>query len=364
MTDHDALYLAVCANPADDTPRLVLADWLDENNQPDRAAFIRAQVEAARAEPFSPKARAAATRADELLARHRLDWTDSFDGLALDVGFARGFVDHAAVKPDVFARTASQLFDRAPIRSLRVVRPVPAEDENPIEPVFEVPQLAGVTRLDLAHVFLQQIEMWHLTRSPHLVALTDLSLARNPIHPPALAEFLASDQLPNLTGLDLSDASHVGAAFADGIERASHRRFIRLTLDGVVFASDALQRMLCAPALKRVEELRFARYPDAERRPFTYLDLGWVLPWGNLRVLDLAGHRLGPAGVREIARNREARTLRWLGLASNELGAEGARELAAAKYLNLYHLDVRDSGLSGHDVADLQSRFPDADVLW
>ena len=30
--------------PAEDGPRLIFADWLDENGQPDRAEFIRLQV--------------------------------------------------------------------------------------------------------------------------------------------------------------------------------------------------------------------------------------------------------------------------------------------------------------------------------
>jgi uncharacterized protein (TIGR02996 family) len=38
-----ALEAAVIANAEDDTPRLVYADWLDENGDPDRAAFIRTQ---------------------------------------------------------------------------------------------------------------------------------------------------------------------------------------------------------------------------------------------------------------------------------------------------------------------------------
>src|SRR5262245_60918301 len=36
-----ALEAAVIANAEDDTPRLVYADWLDENGDHDRAAFIR-----------------------------------------------------------------------------------------------------------------------------------------------------------------------------------------------------------------------------------------------------------------------------------------------------------------------------------
>lgn len=46
--DRAALLLAVCADPADDVARLVFADWCDENGQPERAEFIRVQLEVAR----------------------------------------------------------------------------------------------------------------------------------------------------------------------------------------------------------------------------------------------------------------------------------------------------------------------------
>jgi len=39
-----ALYRAVVAEPEDDLPRLVLADWLDDHGHAARAAFIREQV--------------------------------------------------------------------------------------------------------------------------------------------------------------------------------------------------------------------------------------------------------------------------------------------------------------------------------
>ena len=61
MSDRDALIAAICANPDDDTPRLVFADWLDENEPDTRrpgkkstrspsswAALIRAECELAR----------------------------------------------------------------------------------------------------------------------------------------------------------------------------------------------------------------------------------------------------------------------------------------------------------------------------
>ena len=52
MTDAPAFFRAIEANPDDDTPRLVYADWLDENAASDadraRAEFVRVQCELAR----------------------------------------------------------------------------------------------------------------------------------------------------------------------------------------------------------------------------------------------------------------------------------------------------------------------------
>lgn len=47
-TDADALLSAILAAPADDAPRLIFADWLDEHGEPERAEFIRCQIELAR----------------------------------------------------------------------------------------------------------------------------------------------------------------------------------------------------------------------------------------------------------------------------------------------------------------------------
>ena len=46
--DFESLLRGAFGEPADDTARLVLADYLEENDQPDRAALIRVQCELAR----------------------------------------------------------------------------------------------------------------------------------------------------------------------------------------------------------------------------------------------------------------------------------------------------------------------------
>jgi uncharacterized protein (TIGR02996 family) len=69
MTDHAAFLRAILAAPADDTPLLVYADWLDDRGDPDSAAmseFLRLT-----AGPPSPDA---ARRLHELAAGLDPDW--------------------------------------------------------------------------------------------------------------------------------------------------------------------------------------------------------------------------------------------------------------------------------------------------
>ena len=44
MSERIAFIRAICAEPDDDTARLVFADWLQENGEGERAEFIRASV--------------------------------------------------------------------------------------------------------------------------------------------------------------------------------------------------------------------------------------------------------------------------------------------------------------------------------
>src|SRR5262249_30128914 len=67
---------AIAENPGDDTVRLVYSDWLEENGQPERAAFIRLQceLEPLRFEIDRPRVEALLAQEAELLYRHGEVW--------------------------------------------------------------------------------------------------------------------------------------------------------------------------------------------------------------------------------------------------------------------------------------------------
>ena len=367
-SDGDALRRAILAQPDDDTLRLIFADWLDENGRPERAAFIRAQVSAAQAEPFSPDALRHAKAADRVLKPQMDEWAKTVRQRVLAWRFARGFVEHVAVDVATFPRDAATLFAAEPIRSVQVARFAYAGEVS-LLPFFEAPQLERVTRLDLSDLRLSPAELDPLTACPHLANLTDLSLCRTPVHPDWLTTLLVGPALPALAGLDLADVSHLGPRLADVLPRADHRHLRRLDVSGIPFDSGEIQKVLGSRCLREVEELRLGWMTGTGRAgALTHLDLGWVIEWDRLRVLDLNGQGVGDDGVIEVvkqmARQREPSPLRWLGLANNRVGADGVRALVLSDEakLNLYYLDVRGNGLTLSQRAALQSRFKDAHI--
>lgn len=98
----------IIANPADDAPRFMFADWLDEHGQAERAEFIRLQCELARI--VDPNIRCGCPgvltlpecpwchlrrREQELLDTHSACWLEGIDGSGILVpkaDFRRGFV--------------------------------------------------------------------------------------------------------------------------------------------------------------------------------------------------------------------------------------------------------------------------------
>ncbi len=118
------LLRAVCESPDDDTPRLVFADWLDENGESERAEFIRVQIAIAPGEP-DPKAIA---RADSLLGRHKRQWAAELPthmGWVWGKSWSRGFVEALLVTSDMAGPPhnpdPAQAFAAAPIINLEIM---------------------------------------------------------------------------------------------------------------------------------------------------------------------------------------------------------------------------------------------------
>jgi uncharacterized protein (TIGR02996 family) len=121
VTDPGAFLRAIRAAPADDTPRLVFADWLDDHDDPAWAELIRVQVEL---EPIheqldNPRRRELADRETELLARHADRWLGPVHDIAAEYPaygpvFRRGLPESVSLSLDTFLARGGELFAACP----------------------------------------------------------------------------------------------------------------------------------------------------------------------------------------------------------------------------------------------------------
>ena len=122
---HEPFLRAICADPEDDTVRLVYADWLDENGDPDRAEFVRLQIRRAQLKAGGENPKELKDRDVHLRRLHEERWRRE---LPLEVHpetwqrFWRGFVSGVTVDARYFINRADVLFAAAPVQFVHVRR--------------------------------------------------------------------------------------------------------------------------------------------------------------------------------------------------------------------------------------------------
>lgn len=109
MTDADAFLAAIAANPHDDLPKVVFADWLEEHGEPEYAALIRTHCEIKSGPPMHPdQRREVRRRRYELSQEVRRAWAEKYPNLDLSRWL---FLDGISYPSPVFV-TARDFLDR------------------------------------------------------------------------------------------------------------------------------------------------------------------------------------------------------------------------------------------------------------
>src|SRR5262245_56329639 len=117
----DALLAACIEHPGDDAPRLVLADWLEEHGEADRAEFIRLQIESARLDDYDPRRDDLVGREEALLETHEKTWVADLPAWARrSILFQRGLVGHIYCSAEQFLKSGSALRKLAPIQAVHL----------------------------------------------------------------------------------------------------------------------------------------------------------------------------------------------------------------------------------------------------
>jgi uncharacterized protein (TIGR02996 family) len=123
MTQDEAFLATILAAPDDDVPRLVYADWLDDQGQSDRAEMIREQIELANLPRAHPRRRVLEAKVwDWNWGPH--NWDVEVKELVKDRYYVRGFVEKVEFRTyRDFLRAAARLFALAPVQHVTIEQP-------------------------------------------------------------------------------------------------------------------------------------------------------------------------------------------------------------------------------------------------
>jgi uncharacterized protein (TIGR02996 family) len=287
MTDADAFLAAIMANPSDDLPRLVFADWLDEHGDPARAEFIRLQIAVAHGDGSG------FARSEELRLANEERWRIA--GIHGGQYFRRGFVESLRMAAEEFVTHAERIGRSAPVTALR---------------------------LSVAAGFTEDLEA-----VPWLPRLEELDLSGNLGVANWLDRFLTTVPLPNLRTLNLSN----NGFFAETVPViAAHARgyphLERLNLSANRISDDGVGALAESPSFAGLTEL-VVRCEGLQYDESIHASGAAALAGSRhltrLRYLDLAGHYIGDGGLGAIARSPNTRSLEHLDVSHNDIGTLG-----------------------------------------
>lgn len=209
----EAILQSVLAEPEDDTPRLVYADWLEETGGPEeqaRADFIRVQIELARLPKNDKGAKRLRAREKELWAAHKTAWLASLPETMRTrkaVAFQRGFYEELNLGTSMWASCADELFRAHPVFRLR---PQGTLDRHKAGALVVVPHLTRIRVLKLTFDIEQPMTTLEiLFNTPFFSNLTTLDVSGTDFGTRELGVLAASPLFPRLRVLELSDM-HLG----------------------------------------------------------------------------------------------------------------------------------------------------------
>ena len=195
---HPEFLTAILDNPADDHPRLVYADWLDEQCDP-RGEFIRVQCRLAKARGKDRCLFELETREGELLHEFAAAWAGPIADLVDWWAFHRGFVEEIGTAGDRFLAHADDLFRRAPIQEIHF------SNIGRLEAVADCPYVGRVPFVDLSGNRLGDVGIRHLACSPNLAGVRVLNLSTTGIGDDGALALAGANHLANLSELYLGN---------------------------------------------------------------------------------------------------------------------------------------------------------------
>jgi uncharacterized protein (TIGR02996 family) len=219
MSSRTSFLRAILDAPEEDAPRLVYADWLEEQGDP-RGEFIRLQVEAARgADPL--RRRELQRSAAAILEIHEAEWLAPIRSFLARWQFRRGFVEAIDIETLHFLSRAERIWEVEPVTSMNLLGVGQFGSA-----IAVVPQLTHLRRLNVGiHATLGDDGFEPLTTTPYLVNLRVLNAWGCRLGDASARAIAVSPNLHRLSILDLSN-NRIGSSGAFALARSPYLQHI------------------------------------------------------------------------------------------------------------------------------------------
>lgn len=273
MSTEVALLAAIRSAPDDDLPRFVYADWLEENGDPDRAEFIRVQIELARQQQDDLRSHLPEGREAELLERNAARWREPVAGWLhihpFQVRYRRGFVEAIELRNSGHWRPAGLTdFLHSPLAAVTRLT-VSSNDGDHLEPQHvhtlsdhrEWEHLTGLSFHELGDVSPEAIAV--VVTCPHLPRLANLSFWACDVGTPAVWALAEHFDLPAVRRLALTHLALRDEAVATLVASPWVAQLTALDLGGNGFITDVGATALAnSPHLGGLTALNLTPYAD------------------------------------------------------------------------------------------------------
>jgi uncharacterized protein (TIGR02996 family) len=322
---------AIRAEVFDDTPRLVFADWLDENGDPERAELIRAQCRLQHLRPDDPAIQEVAARCEVLMRDHWVRWTAQFPTSlrATRQYFVRGFVTAFSLTGAQFVKYGAELARITAIDDLSITR-------STVE-ALRSPALADVGGLHLAIADSERVTA--LAEYPNLSNLrylfvsngADNGLTYRPtvrLSREAVRTLLLNRTLNGLQRFALNGTRH-GDEVAERIASGAYSRLADLSLYSSDLSADGLKALVNSASAPALADLHIAGNPIGDEGIRHMVEAQALTRVACLNVMECG---LTINSVRLLAEWPGLRTVRWLQLGHNGLSNDQVEPIRKSRY--------------------------------
>lgn len=323
----ERLLADVLANPRDDGPRTVLADWLGERDDPRGELIVlqlalarpavgaRAYVYRHRGEQRTEQEEEIEARVKRLLKAHQVAWLAPFRPSIRTWQWRRGFADWFEADAAKFLQGLPVMAKHTPIAHAKLTgmkadtlaRLCAREELRQLESLDLHEQRIGpkdAPALGSAQfVTLRDLDLWGnplgdaglaaIVASEHLAGLEQLHLYKCGLTKASLVALSRAPCLPSLRMLDLDQLEGCDAEVGALLARATELRVLKL--GSAVLTDEILEAIAATPAFAKLESLSVP-------------SVSWQMSRANPDLRDLHTER----GARALLESPHLRSLRRL----------------------------------------------------